>query len=164
MTGSKLSLLTLRPNSRSLIHPQCRKIYTRCLRLISASGLHICREDLLRCRASHIVILLMDRTVTGKVFNELYRQFPRAACRIRRPWREAWPFTHATTGMYIQTKDKPIRTMDDLAGLRIVSLGFSEWLDKLGAIQQMLPELVVSPALDKGTIDGVVFFLPPSHM
>jgi len=66
---------------------------------------------------------------------------------------------HAHNPGLIHTRDRPMRTMDDLQGLRIrtPSPAISMMLEHLGAIPQGLPPGEVYEALQKGVIDGTVF-------
>jgi TRAP-type transport system periplasmic protein len=66
---------------------------------------------------------------------------------------------HAHNPGLIHTRDKPVRTMEDLQGLRIrtPSPAISMMLEHLGAIPQGLPPGEVYEALQKGVIDGTVF-------
>jgi TRAP-type C4-dicarboxylate transport system substrate-binding protein len=66
---------------------------------------------------------------------------------------------HAHNPGLIHTRDVPVRTMDDLEGLRIrtPSPAISMMLEQLGAIPQGLPPGEVYEQLQKGVIDGTVF-------
>ncbi len=66
---------------------------------------------------------------------------------------------HAHNGGLIHTTDKPVRTMEDLRGLRIrtPSPAISMMLEQLGAVPQGLPPGQVYENLQKGVIDGSVF-------
>ncbi|SMF13355.1 TRAP-type C4-dicarboxylate transport system, substrate-binding protein [Tistlia consotensis] len=66
---------------------------------------------------------------------------------------------HAHNGGLIHTRDKQVKTMDDLKGLRIrtPSPAISMMLEALGAVPQGMPPGQVYEALQKGVIDGTVF-------
>lgn len=66
---------------------------------------------------------------------------------------------HAHNGGLIHTREQPVRTMDDLEGLRIrtPSPAISMMLEYLGAVPQGLPPGQVYESLQKGVIDGTVF-------
>lgn len=66
---------------------------------------------------------------------------------------------HAHNGGLIHTRDKPVRTMEDLEGMRIrtPSPAISMMLEQLGALPQGLPPGQVYENLQKGVIDGTVF-------
>lgn len=66
---------------------------------------------------------------------------------------------HAHNGGLIHTAEKPVRTMEDLQGLRIrtPSPAISMMLEQLGAVPQGLPPGQVYESLQKGVIDGTVF-------
>jgi TRAP-type C4-dicarboxylate transport system substrate-binding protein len=72
---------------------------------------------------------------------------------------------HAHNGGLIMTSDKPVRTMEDLKGLRIrsPSPAVSMMLDHLGAIPQGLPPGDVYESLQRGVIDGTVFPWTSAH-
>jgi TRAP-type C4-dicarboxylate transport system substrate-binding protein len=65
----------------------------------------------------------------------------------------------AHNGGLIHTRDKEVKTMADLRGLRIrtPSPAISDMLTALGATPQGLPPGEVYEALQKGTLDGTVF-------
>ncbi|MGD8429692.1 MAG: TRAP transporter substrate-binding protein, partial [Ectothiorhodospiraceae bacterium] len=66
-------------------------------------------------------------------------------------------FTH-NAGL-IHTTDRPVRTMEDMKGLRLrtPSVPISEMLEYLGASPVGMPPSQVYENLQKGTLDGVVF-------
>ncbi|WP_373051045.1 TRAP transporter substrate-binding protein, partial [Thalassovita aquimarina] len=66
---------------------------------------------------------------------------------------------HAHNGGLLHTADKPVKTMEDLKGLRIrtPSPAISDMLSHLGADPQGLPPGAVYENLQRGVIDGTVF-------
>jgi TRAP-type C4-dicarboxylate transport system substrate-binding protein len=72
---------------------------------------------------------------------------------------------HAHNGGLIHTRDRLVRTMDDLKGLRIrtPSPAVSSMLEYLGAAPVGLPPGQVYESLQKGAIDGTVFPWDPVH-
>ena len=72
---------------------------------------------------------------------------------------------HAHNGGLIHTKERPVRTMADLEGLRIrtPSPAIGSMLEYLGAAPVGLPPGEVYESLQKGTIDGTVFPWDPVH-
>lgn len=66
---------------------------------------------------------------------------------------------HAHNGGVIHTRGKPVRTMEDMRGLRIrtPSPAISSMLEFLGAAPVGLPPGQVYETLQKGAIDGTVF-------
>ncbi len=65
---------------------------------------------------------------------------------------------HAHNGGLIHTKDKPVRTMEDLRGLRlrVPSTATKLMLEHLGAIPVGLPPSQIYENLEKGVIDGLI--------
>jgi TRAP-type C4-dicarboxylate transport system substrate-binding protein len=66
-----------------------------------------------------------------------------------------WTFVPAPG--HIHTAEKPVRTLEDLKGLKIRTPGreMARSLDKLGAVPVTMPITQVYTALERGTIDGV---------
>jgi TRAP-type C4-dicarboxylate transport system substrate-binding protein len=66
---------------------------------------------------------------------------------------------HAHNAGLIHTRDRPVKTMDDLKGLRLrtPSLAVSMMLEQLGASPVGMPPTQVYENLQKGVIDGTVF-------
>ncbi len=66
---------------------------------------------------------------------------------------------HAHNPGLIHTRNKPVKTVDDIAGLRIrnPSMAVSMMLQSLGAYPVSLGPMQVKDALKKGVIDGTVF-------
>ena len=66
---------------------------------------------------------------------------------------------HAHNGGLIHTRDKPVKTMDDLKGLRLrtPSQAISMMLKQLGASPVGMPPTQVYENLQKGVLDGNVF-------
>lgn len=64
---------------------------------------------------------------------------------------------HAGDNMHIQTADRPVRSVEDLAGLRLKATGESvEVLNRLGAAAVAMPMGEVYVGLQKGILDGTV--------
>lgn len=64
---------------------------------------------------------------------------------------------HAGDNMHIQTADRPVRSIEDLKGLRLKATGESVTvLNELGAAAVAMPMGEVYVALQKGTLDGTV--------
>ncbi|MCF8481653.1 MAG: TRAP transporter substrate-binding protein [Rhodospirillum sp.] len=72
---------------------------------------------------------------------------------------------HAHNAGLIHTRDKPVSTMEDLAGLRLrtPSQAVSMMLEQLGATPVGMPPTEVYAALQKGVIDGNAFTYEAVH-
>jgi TRAP-type C4-dicarboxylate transport system substrate-binding protein len=95
-----------------------------------------------------------DMHAQHAVFIKLWEQFP----QMRAEMSDVMPLV-ATGGSVqdIMTTKRPIRTLDDLKGLRLrAPMEITEWLEKLGVDAEFMPMGEVYTALAKGTIDGVV--------
>lgn len=66
---------------------------------------------------------------------------------------------HAHNGGLIHTREQPVESLEDLAGLRIrtPSPAVSMMLEALGAVPQGMPPGQVYESLQKGVLDGTVF-------
>jgi hypothetical protein len=120
-----------------------------------------------------------DVACARNIFNDLWREFPEIKEEyVRVRFNEFWKETldarpghfsakrlcgHATTGPYLSTRSKPVQRLSDFKGLRIAGIG-AGWFEKVGAIPVTLPEFEIFPALKEGTLDGIFFFLPPTHV
>jgi len=95
-----------------------------------------------------------DIHVQHAVFLKLWDHFP----QMRAEMAEVIPMV-ATGGSVqdIMTTKRPIRTLEDLKGLRLrAPMEVTEFLEKLGVDAEFMPMGEVYTALSKGTIDGVV--------
>jgi len=95
-----------------------------------------------------------DIHVQHAVFLTLWNRFP----QMRAEMAEVIPLV-ATGGSVqdIMTTKRPIRTLEDLKGLRLrAPMEVTEFLEKLGVDAEFMPMGEVYTALSKGTIDGVV--------
>lgn len=66
---------------------------------------------------------------------------------------------HGDGGMSFHTRQKPIRTLEDLAGMRLrtSNRASSSVVDQIGAVPVTMPPPQMTEALAKGVIDGVLF-------
>ncbi|SEJ65525.1 TRAP-type C4-dicarboxylate transport system, substrate-binding protein [Pseudomonas linyingensis] len=66
---------------------------------------------------------------------------------------------HGDGGMSFHTRNKPVRTIEDLSGMRVrtSSRASSAVVDQLGAVPVTMPPPQMTEALSKGVIDGVLF-------
>jgi len=66
---------------------------------------------------------------------------------------------HGDGGMSFHTRNKPIRTLEDLHGmkLRTSNRASSVLVDQIGAVPVSMPPPQMTEALSKGVIDGVLF-------
>lgn len=90
--------------------------------------------------------------VTSRVATEIYRKFmPKELSDIH------VLYIHAHIPGVIYTRDKPVRSLEDLKGLRIRSTGLStKILKNLGATPVAMPKGDQYDALLKGVVDGTV--------
>ena len=105
--------------------------------------------------ALHLPFAVPSSEVGGKVFNQLYKEFP----EIRAELGETKVLGLGMTDVWnIQSMKKPIKTMADLKGLkiRVASVAASESVKALGGIPIGLPVPELYVSLQKGVVDGCV--------
>lgn len=91
-----------------------------------------------------------------KALWELYEKFPEIRAEyseVHMLWLKAKPL------FQIQTVKKPVRTLEDLKGLKLRSIGgvAGETLTRLGGVPVVMPAPDSYLAMEKGVIDGSVF-------
>jgi TRAP-type C4-dicarboxylate transport system substrate-binding protein len=88
--------------------------------------------------------------VSGEVLNDFYNEFK------PKEWDDVVVlFLNTSTPSAISTRDKPVRTLEDLKGLTIRAPGLSgEVIAALGATPAPTPMMEVYDAIAKGEIDG----------
>ncbi len=91
--------------------------------------------------------------VNSHILQELYETFP----EVQAEWKNVkCLFVHCTDPYKLFTTKKPVRTMDDLRGLKLRELAGppTEMWKLLGASPMMLPAPDIYEAASKGVIDG----------
>ncbi|MDX2446287.1 MAG: TRAP transporter substrate-binding protein [Desulfobacterales bacterium] len=103
----------------------------------------------------HLPFVIPSSEVGGKVFNQLYKEYP----ELRAELSETIVLGLGTTDVWnVQSLKKPIQTLENFKGLKIrtASGAASESVKALGGIPigMPVPELYIS--LQKGVVDGCV--------
>jgi len=97
-----------------------------------------------------------DPTVNAKIYWELFKKFP----EIRKEYEKVHILA-VTVGipMYLMTTKKPVKSLEDLKGMRIRVTGDSvmRTIKALGAEPVGMPVVDMFESLQKGLIGGVVF-------
>jgi TRAP-type transport system periplasmic protein len=90
-----------------------------------------------------------------EIFNKLWNKFPEISAEYTKVKRL---FGNGSSSLYLHTKKKPIRTLNDIKGLQLnPSATMPEIVAKLGATGSILPMMEVYNAVDKGIVDGTFF-------
>ena len=89
-----------------------------------------------------------------ELFWKLYEKYP----EFRAEYESVHLITaHAGDNMHVMTADRPVTTVEDLAGLRLKATGESvEVLNELGAAGVAMPMGEVYVGLQKGILDGTI--------
>ena len=92
-----------------------------------------------------------DAVATSQALTEFHRKW------LRDEYADTWPLVfHAAAPGHIHTADRPVRTLDDLDGLkmRTPSRASAAMLEALGAVPVGMPVPKVYEALSRGVVDG----------
>lgn len=102
------------------------------------------------------LIYPQEATAEGLVFQELYEKYSEMQAEFSDVKHLAWA---GIGGRHIHTVKKPIHTLADFKGLKFRAKGpiEAETLNALGAVPVDVDIAEVYTALERGTIDGVLF-------
>lgn len=108
------------------------------------------------CEVLHLPFVIPNSTVGGLVFWDLYNEFP----EIQAEFTDVQIIGLGTIDPWnLQTLSKPVKTLEDLKGLKIRVPGgdASEAIKLLGAVPMGVPAPEVYIALQKKVVDGTVW-------
>lgn len=108
------------------------------------------------CEVLHLPFVIPNSTVGGRVFWDLYQKFP----EIQAEFADVQVIGLGTIDPWnLQTLTKPVKTLEDLKGLKIRVPGgdASEAIKLLGAVPMGVPVPEVYIALQKKVVDGTVW-------
>jgi TRAP-type C4-dicarboxylate transport system substrate-binding protein len=100
----------------------------------------------------------LTRTMPGQVHAEWQvEDIPEYRDEYEKKWKVKAIAHSSTMSYHIMTTKKPVRTLEDLKGLKIRCTGFyADWLNRIGSTGVMLTYGETYEAMQKGTLDGTV--------
>jgi len=102
------------------------------------------------------LLLPKDAVSAGKVLTATHEKFPEMQAEFKDVKFIGWS---GLASRVIHTAKEPVRTVDDLKGLKIRATGSisSATIEAMGAIPVVIAPTEVYTALERGTLDGVVW-------
>lgn len=102
-----------------------------------------------------IPFLFPNAYVASLVMEELYPKYFKKEYEAMGVYLMAYPMT---SNYQLMTRNKPVRSLEDLKGMKIRSAGdtTNAILKALGAVPVVLPYAQIYSALDKGLVDGAL--------